>query len=308
MDPQSSNNMQVSIDTGSSSPSSNPAIATEPSPSLELHNPLHFPSNATLGFKLTSLSPIIINGIAIWSSAPIQILRNDTKEELVVKPDGGLGPAFAEGWNKLPDELEVRVLSCNLVAEEPISFEDTETDADTEHVTNFNHHLRTTPEIASLSREIYYTKNTFFIQASSGSRRETTAVQITPTGFMDHPPTAVTSYIRSLELRIPINSLSSRLLTRFINGQYGLQDLRHLRLTITVYWFELGDMDTFDVFMLNIIGEGLEFACNGSCEMIGLEMGNTLTETECDNLQSMKERLANKIRFGCSVKKQGLLV
>jgi hypothetical protein len=30
-----------------------------------LNNPLQFPSNATLGFKLTSLSPITINGITI---------------------------------------------------------------------------------------------------------------------------------------------------------------------------------------------------------------------------------------------------
>jgi hypothetical protein len=119
-------------------------------------------------------------------------LRNDTKEELIVKPDGGLGPAFAEGWDKLPDELKVRVLSCNLVAEDTISSEDTETDADTERVINFHHHLWTTPEIASLSREIYYTKNTFLLQASPHSNRET-AWRIAPTGFMDHPPTAATS-------------------------------------------------------------------------------------------------------------------
>jgi hypothetical protein len=309
MDPHSSNKMQVFIDTGSSSSPSNRASATEPSPSLELHNPLHFPSNATLGFNMTSLAPITINNITIWSSTPIQILRNDTKEELVVKPDGGLGSAFVDGWNKLPDELKVRELSCNLVAENTISFEDTQTDASTEHVINFDHHLRTTPEIASLSREISYTKNTFLLQASPHSNWETAgAMQIAPTGFMNHPPTAATSYIRSLELRLPINSVSSRFLTRLINGQYGLQDLRHLRLTIPVYWFKLRDMGTFDVFMLNIIGEGLEFACNGSCEIIGLEMGNTLTETERDNLQSMKERLANNIRFGCSAKKRGLLV
>ncbi|KAF1958162.1 hypothetical protein CC80DRAFT_25750 [Byssothecium circinans] len=66
-----------------------------------------------------------------------------------------LGPAFSAGWKKIPDELKTQILGFNLTETEPIS------SADTSSLLGLYHHLRMTPEIASLSREVFYTTNTF---------------------------------------------------------------------------------------------------------------------------------------------------
>jgi hypothetical protein len=54
--------------------------------------------------------PIKINGALVWSPGPIHIMN---KEKVNIAPTEILDPEFLRGWNKLPDELKLEILSHN---------------------------------------------------------------------------------------------------------------------------------------------------------------------------------------------------
>jgi hypothetical protein len=93
--------------------------------------------------------------LQIQSSAPVVFGNGDAAVYLV--PDAPLGLEFVAGWTKLPDELKVLILAQNLVFDESVRFRNWK--EITERV--LFPHLRMTPEIANLAREVFYTQNEF---------------------------------------------------------------------------------------------------------------------------------------------------
>lgn len=87
-------------------------------------------------------------------------------------PRFDLGEDFARGWDKLPAEIKVHILSFNLVSDENIT--------EKQHkkmLPTLLHHLRCTPEIAGLAEEIYYGMNAFELKDCYGDYCQAWPVQ-----------------------------------------------------------------------------------------------------------------------------------
>jgi len=91
------------------------------SESLRLYTPMIL-APGHLEFELYSPSPMIINGITLWSASPIRIIGAgfpppyDVQFELAAS----LNTFFAQGWMRLPDELKERILSYHLLTDNPV--------------------------------------------------------------------------------------------------------------------------------------------------------------------------------------------
>ncbi|KAF2875698.1 hypothetical protein BDV95DRAFT_603107 [Massariosphaeria phaeospora] len=94
--------------------------------------------------------PLRLSTATAPSSKPVLAA---TQSDVVTSSTMTLGPDFARGWNTLPDELKVSVLSFNLTFKESIR------EIDAKEL--FLRHLCMTPEIAGLAKKIYYSTNAF---------------------------------------------------------------------------------------------------------------------------------------------------
>jgi hypothetical protein len=135
--------------------------------SVSMHNPMRLSTSSPQGME--SVHPFKINGIIVWSAIPMYVLGVDSGDELTSDPIEELGASFISGLHKLPDELKINVLSFNVLHDHHISF------MEMDHmmkqmglvaVKNFHHYLRTTPEIAELTRDVFYGQNRFYVRAS----------------------------------------------------------------------------------------------------------------------------------------------
>jgi hypothetical protein len=85
-----------------------------------------------------------------------------------------LGPAFAKGWSKLPAELKLLIIERNvstLGKFRPInryaSVFETSRCFDRSNLEVLYHHLRMTPEIAALAKQVFYNSNGFNLGVTS---------------------------------------------------------------------------------------------------------------------------------------------
>ncbi|KAF1958169.1 hypothetical protein CC80DRAFT_546405 [Byssothecium circinans] len=134
--------------------------------------PLHHTSTVQPRTSHTYVSPDTIQiarGVFISSESPITITttKHTTAFEITasryLRPD----PAFARGWNKLPEELKVKILSYLIIPlNEPIDYDNAY------RLQHFNprggvdlwRYLRMTPEIKILALELFYGHNSFTIE------------------------------------------------------------------------------------------------------------------------------------------------
>ncbi|KAJ4353582.1 uncharacterized protein N0V89_005312 [Didymosphaeria variabile] len=86
----------------------------------------------------------------IYCTTPVKV---QVRTKTWLFPHRDLGPAFANGWNKLPTEIKLHILSQNL------RFHDCIGESSDEEYKMLRHHLRMTPEIAAFSKEIFYSRN-----------------------------------------------------------------------------------------------------------------------------------------------------
>ncbi|KAF2875699.1 hypothetical protein BDV95DRAFT_603108 [Massariosphaeria phaeospora] len=107
------------------------------------------------------------NSTPILLSAETSVTLQST-EWLYALPTLPLTDQFVRGWASLPDELKNRILACNLTSPDGVPgpyrqetrplFWETKPPEIREW---FYAHLRMGPEIAALSREVYYSGNIF---------------------------------------------------------------------------------------------------------------------------------------------------
>lgn len=120
-----------------------------------------------LGQEIYSPLPITILGVTIWSASPIRILQSRFTTRVPDEPASQLGASFASGWSKLPDELKIHILSFNLVSQDPLGESHGRHTIFKPETTFFRWHLRSTPEIARLSRDVYYSRNIIHLRPIS---------------------------------------------------------------------------------------------------------------------------------------------
>jgi hypothetical protein len=112
--------------------------------------------------QVVSAHPFKIGDLTIWSTAPIHVTASSTIE---LASTAGLGTHFAHGWNKLSDELKARILVENLIMPRGIDVDDFHGASD-DCPAAFKAYLdclRSTPEIAALAKQVFYSRNTFLI-------------------------------------------------------------------------------------------------------------------------------------------------
>ncbi|KAF2249522.1 hypothetical protein BU26DRAFT_319100 [Trematosphaeria pertusa] len=248
--------------------------------------PIHLYTPTNLVWKgtqsISSPSPITINGVTIWSSAPIHILGGPQGQHLLISTT--LSPNFARGWSRLSDELKLRILSYNLVEDRPVGIMDRALGS------IFMQHLRMTPEIATLSRDIFYKMNTFELRPRSASIRRV----VSPAVF-DFPKPAVNAHIRKVQFIVRLRGGEWHFLRRFANGSYGFPNLQELHVYIDqrCEYVLRGDWDRF---VQHSVGTGLEFSCSGNLQVLRPQKirlrGTTVQSDEIERV--LKEKVIFK--------------
>ncbi|PSN67636.1 hypothetical protein BS50DRAFT_664951 [Corynespora cassiicola Philippines] len=130
---------------------------------------------------------------------------------------------FKDGWNKLPNEMKSEILQYVLKVDKLIGKEEWYSVNDKVQRPLFRL-LSTTPDIASLSKQVYYQKNMFVLRPSKESVNlfETRALPV----FFAYPNPRINQHIRLL--RISINALDWEWLVKFATGNYGFLNLQQL--------------------------------------------------------------------------------
>ena len=239
--------------------------------------------------RISSSTPFYVGGIRFWSATPIHIYGSG-KQRLSIRPSTDLGPEFVRGWFKLPDELKVRVLEFNLVYDRAVPYD--LSFPGRFHVTEYRKLLLSTPEIATMSREIYYSKNVFRIETEPYSQSDH---NLSNRGlFLAYPSLANNSLIRSLEFVTTVDHLRSTVFRRFADDACGFHDLRSLRLilSLSIYYAQR--------FRQHPGGHGLDkpfrFGCNGSIEAD--DIFRNKQEAEVDLIRRMQPFFV----FGCAAR------
>ncbi|UPX12693.1 uncharacterized protein EKO05_0003232 [Ascochyta rabiei] len=126
----------------------------------------------------------------VSSSKPIRIL---TEDETRISPVESLGMDFAQGWNKLTDELRIKILGYNLTQQCIITQREPEKIDPRGFTTDciLHHHIAFGPVFATLATRVFYETNTI---------------------RLDHarlPPRATRRYIKRVFVPVTVPSTSS---------------------------------------------------------------------------------------------------
>jgi len=124
-------------------------------------------------------------------------------------PLGDLGADFVRGWNSLPEELKLHVLSFNLVDAEYIWYDVNLRSRSRRFAPKLglHKHLAMGPEIARLAQEVFYRQNEFCIKVGRLTTR--------------FPPPAKRMHIRRIRLCAELNVRGWETIKRMANGGYG---------------------------------------------------------------------------------------
>lgn len=225
----------------------------------------------------------------ISATSPIQVI---SPWKATIAPCLPLGSGFVQGWNKIPTELKIRILDFNLTQDIPVDASAMsealspelpssrppcvcmtkeairlgERDKDGVALNYFSH-IRSTPEIASLSPEIFYSKNVFLVESKLHGLRAATGSYTAIT--LAYPPLSVNKFVRRLMVRLQIGTLQWRWLVHLATGTHGFSNLKELTMELDLLHFALRHHraeDTRAYFvaeLTNIVGDGIEIFCNG---------------------------------------------
>ncbi|KAF2635717.1 hypothetical protein P280DRAFT_522837 [Massarina eburnea CBS 473.64] len=226
---------------------------------VELLTTISFAPDTSM--SIISATPILLNETSIiWSETPIMV-KATAEELLTVQPHKILDPEFAVGWNKLPDELKVRILTYNVICEDKVSFNDQwgYTMGGNKDIISY---CLMTPEIATLAREIFYSKNIFHVKALPlfewiGERRT-----------LPLPPRSSLGLIRRLEVAVRVIGWEFTKLRKLTDGRWGFHNLQHIKLTVDLTQHPGIPYSEIPC----ILGDGLFIQCDGEVDFVGMDI------------------------------------
>lgn len=245
---------------------------------------------------ISSPKPFYINGVKVWCATPLHIYDGEATK-VKIEPLHYLGQDFVRGWNKLPEKLKLNVLRFNLVHHDPIEHYNA-FHGDHRSVTSYGSHLRSTPELAALSRIVYYSLNTFNLSEESISRSNSIDYYL----VFAYPKPTVNLLIQSLEIHYRL-FMPGRAMEHLVQGRYGFQNLRSLRVTIE---YEEPRIEDKVRFFLGRTREPYRFGCTGLLEFVVPYFGRLKDGWE-DKAAALIERLQPWSIFGCSKAKRGIV-
>ncbi|KAH7402215.1 hypothetical protein DE146DRAFT_780640 [Phaeosphaeria sp. MPI-PUGE-AT-0046c] len=283
-------------------------VATRGEP-LRLYSPMKLQCTGT-GHDVYSPSPITIGNITISSASPIRIIRHAMPGCAIhVEPTASLDAAFAAGWAKLPDELKEQILAHNLVNATSKAYIEYETYCAPWDIGILLHHLRCTPEIANLSREIYYKQNVFCLEPE-----ELEGSYARPYKLL-HPGPFVSSLIRLIEFKCKLGTRAFALLERFAMMHDRFPNLRYLKLIFDASACLGTGRVNFRRWLDTVISDAIEFPCKGEMEVVDkvtrcivqdrrTQFFKDLPPEEADRLLMIDSVLRPMVHFVCNPHKQ----
>ncbi|KAK1915972.1 hypothetical protein P3342_003787 [Pyrenophora teres f. teres] len=185
---------------------------------VPIHWPMTIPEYAN--FAICSSQPVRLcapGSMQVHATSPIHICCN---RRLYVIPAGVPTPGFARGWLKLPVELKLAILRCNLI----FSVSIWPSNANAVIRNHLLPYLRMTPDIAEIAKLVFYQENRFIIQFSPSMPGCNTAVV--------KPPMPVRSQLRHIKFLTRLTVLDWKIL-REISGEgdrVGFRNIVHLEV------------------------------------------------------------------------------
>ncbi|KAF2824632.1 hypothetical protein CC86DRAFT_371199 [Ophiobolus disseminans] len=167
---------------------------------------------------------------------------------LTVSPTGDLGDAFAVGWNKLSDEIKLRILSCNLLSDDPLHskrLHDARDNLGRSYTIRpeFDKHLAMGADIARLAHDVFYRGNHFALFVRNG------------TVFL--PPSASRSLIREITILASPTEEDWFVLEQFSKRANGFVNI--WSIVVALSWPGHYSLDEY----LHPPQHAIHFACNG---------------------------------------------
>lgn len=272
--------------------------------SLRLYSPMKLRCDG-VGHEVFSPSPMTIGQVTIWSASPIRVIRHVLPgRTIIIEPASSLGTNFAIGWMKLPVEVKEQILAHNLVSAIPKGHIEYDTCYAPWDFGVLLHHLRCTPEIAALSREIYYKRNVFLLEPEGVD-----GYNAVPYNLM-YPGPAVGHLVRFIEFKCKLGTRAVQKLEGLSQRQYGFPNLKYLKLTLDASLCLGGDRADFRQWLHRIIAGGVDFHCKGEMEVVGevtrriLQDGRSRTfrylpPEDADQLHMIESILRPLLRFDC---------
>jgi hypothetical protein len=214
----------------------------------------------------TTLSVQAKQGIWLQCKSGIRIRETDydTANDIVIETDGPvyiahprpatiipatpLDEDFAIGWQRLPTELKVQVLTNNLLRYgQPVITASPPRPGENNGVVfpfhGFIHHVLLGPHFADLSKEVFYTNNIPRLKPSSTQRPGCSLLPPTvhslfpvpqPSWYLSYPSPSVGQWVRIIAITFTIDTGSWERLHRFANGNPSFETLQ--RVLIQVRW------------------------------------------------------------------------
>ncbi|KAF2635716.1 hypothetical protein P280DRAFT_553574 [Massarina eburnea CBS 473.64] len=250
-----------------------------------IRTPIQICSGRPLTIK--SASEIsIFDPVRISCTVPVTIEPLWKNEKATVSLCSDINSDFVQGWNKLPDELRVRILGSGIrgVAGHWIQT----TLSSSIHEGDFVNgplviddisparlwkyclfpYLKMTPEIATLSKEIYYKTNIFHI----GAPRTISPRMRGLTTYLRYPSPAVNHYIRNIRMSIDMSPSHWKFLERLAGGAYGFANVNYVQVNlrwspdVAGQWLQMGNdiplQNKWEDFV-RVIGNGVNFSMAG---------------------------------------------
>jgi len=193
--------------------------------------------------------------------------------------------AFATGWEKLPTELKVHILSYNLTFPGKVDLYESNV------LPALDHHLRISPEIADLAKEIFYCQNTFRIRRNL---RRPSGRPLFPVAY---------GLIRKIVVDVIMGSYTDwETLSMISKGSHGLSNLRYVNVVINcrgVSWSPLNDDSITQLlgWIPDSCDESIVFKCKGEVTLTDRlwQSGNIPSIT--DGIQKVEALVRSKVVF-----------
>jgi hypothetical protein len=209
-----------------------------------------------------------------------------------IEPAEQLGPAFARGWRKLPDELRLEVLVDNLVSADPIR---RTADGFTMRQTLYNY-LAMGPEIARLAHDTFYRENSFEFRPS----RRCGLIMIAQPFIL--PPQPLRPLIKRMTLVVDIDERDWDKLEHFSKSGWGFTNVIEITIKFEIDTFVLSTLPDSTWQMDPILNRPFFFPSKGQimvneddpCGFIARELA-----TRGMIMKTVTKQLRRLVQFGC---------
>jgi hypothetical protein len=230
------------------------ASSTDETEIVHLTTPMTLRPGTSLIVKCAARIELHTNGVGpLYLGANLPILLS-SPTSLRIRSTADFGPAFAQGWYKLPDELKISVLEHNIrrgPSVTSLSFSRIHPTRACSDYSEYLRHLRMTPEISSLSKKIFYAQNIFL-------------VDVPRTGIgLKLPNSTVRPTIRKLYVTIGYSVASWDVLGKLSNKEFGFQNLTSL----VVQFDSPLSMRRKDLLLQHVAQHPVAFSCAGSAKV-----------------------------------------